>query len=235
MSTQNAFQASDLDPAILAILSATYGKNNADPNAIVSRIVTRNAPKADKPSKLAQVKAARLAQLEAAASESKTIAGRGVDARPAEPVVALPKAGTVDARGFFLLMRRAKDRAESINAIASFIGYDMAKDFGSQELVARFTAQKQLKAVAPLAQPVHTAESVIGTGFVPGLPNETEKQRLNLQAKERLTAESVAEHEGMAANETLDPSERHYHAQLALVERARLAKIRDDIAHLASK
>ena len=233
MSQVNA--ACDIDPIVLEIPMASYKDRN--PNEVVSTIVERNRAKGPgKVSRLAQVKAERLAQLEAAAkNDSATISGRGVDARPAEAVVALPKAGTVNAREFFCLTRRAKDRTDRINAIAAYVGYDAAGNLGEQELRARFAAQREISGVKPLSQPVHTAEAVIGNVFVSGMPNERAKRLADLQGREALTAERMKEHSDIGADASVEASERHYHRELAKVEALRLSQIQKDIATLLAK
>jgi hypothetical protein len=49
----------------------------------------------------------------------------------------LPPAGTLGAKGFIMMMNRAKSRDEKIVAIASYIGYDVGGDFATQEMAAQ--------------------------------------------------------------------------------------------------
>lgn len=237
---QPTLSAHDIDPQVLAILTAAYGRNNADPNTIVETIVVRNAPKPvkdSKPSKLAAIKAAK-------DQESATICGKGVDARPAPVVPALAKAKTLDARKFFAAMRNAKSREESIQAIAGYMGYDRAKDYGAQELAARLAANRELKASTVPTTSATIGEHIIRdshpstaqgmVGYVAGLPDATEKKLACLKGKQRMAEESIGEHESIAANEETDPSDRHYHAELAKVERARLETIQEDIRRISA-
>jgi hypothetical protein len=64
------------------------------------------------------------------------------------------------------------------------------------------------------------------------LPNPTARQIASLEAKANVVGESIADHTKVADSVDCDPSERHYHTQLANIDRARLATIREDIARL---
>jgi hypothetical protein len=214
-----------LSDEVLALLAASYGKS-AD--QVVERIVTRQEnPKAKRvkgTSKLAMVKAAA--------------AQAALEARPTPranqapiTVIALPPVGTYDARGFLIAMRRAVSRDEQIAAIAGYVGFDRHGEFGAQDLAARMTAQRALNGCQAGTRPVHTSLPSVA-GYVAGMPDETAKRVANLKGRETLAAETMADHEKMASDDSVEATERSYHAQLAMVEGDRLRNIRQEIATL---
>jgi hypothetical protein len=217
----------DIDPRVLDLMAASYGKSNAnDPDEVVSVIVHRNATQSLK------ARANRASAVKTT-DDASTVCGKGNDARPAIPVAALSTVGTLDARGFMLAIRRATNREESIQAIAGYVGYDRNGNFGAQELAARMKATNELKA----AVKVVSSTTVQGTGnlapvlvaYVAGIPDQVAKRIANLEGQERLIGESVADHEKAAANEELDAADRFYHRELAKVDRMRLVQIRKDL------
>lgn len=137
----------------------------------------------------------------------------------------VPAVGYYDAKGFIVALRNAKTRDEQIAAIAGYRGYDPALDFGSNEYRAKSQAQRELKPEpkAPESRVVPTVK-----GYVAGMPNEHGKRMMDLLARERLAADAAIEHEKLAA-EAQSETERDYQTALALLERERLANIRDQI------
>jgi len=229
MSQSNGHSAlvAELSPEVLALLAASYGRK--DPEAVVSRIVTRNAPKAAKASKLAAVKAAKV---EADEVESKESGSN--DPRPPMVIIELPAVGTLDARAFLIAMRRATTRDEQIKAIAGYCGYDRHSDHGSQDLSSRMKAQRELRGIKAAPLPIHSA-APSGKGYVHGMPDAMATKVQDLLGRERLSAEALADNERTAADAEVDTATRHYHAQLALVETARLVQIRADLASMGVK
>jgi len=174
-------------------------------------------------SKLAQVKAAKAAAEQAATSEQVV----GNDKRPALVVLDLPKAGTLDAKGYFTAMRRAKNRDECIAAIAAYIGYDVAEQYATQEMAANMAARRTLRPVAPLATPVHTALPTL-KGYVAGMPDMMSRSQENLQGRQVVAAEQVADLMRQA-REASDPAAKFTAIKLAQVECERLIHIRTDL------
>jgi hypothetical protein len=221
MSATNVFQTSDIDPEILAMLSASYGrKSSVDSDEIISRIVERNKPKSEKSPR----------------KSGKAVAQAvGSDPRPALAVNALPKAGTLDAKAFLVKMRRASTRDEQIELISSYVGYDRAKDHGAQELAARMSAQRSIRGdIKPLVAPVNTAGNtvVVGEVYSKGTPDAMARRRADLQGREALAAEAMLDNEKLAKDANISSADRYYHGQLAIVERGRLAQIKRDLAAL---
>lgn len=158
--------------------------------------------------------------------------------------IPVPQVGYYDASGFLLALRDAGKRLtkegkpfhdpsqvrdDQIRAIAGFIGYDPCGDFGSQELRARMMAQRALAPVSP----VNPSPRLAGTvhGYIAGMPNELRKRALDLQAREKMAAEAIGEHEKLAAEAT-DETDRQYHTTLAMIERERLDQIQADLDNL---
>lgn len=240
--TTNASNASpfDIDPNFLDLLAARYMSaaskvvtDDSDAEPVIVKVEVSMSPKPRKGSKNS-----------AKSEESATVCGKGNDARPAPVVAKLSTAGTLDAKGFFKALRNAKDREESIQSIAAFTGYDRAKDYAAQELQAKSEANRQLKAgtvpttsatlgehIVRTLHPSTVAGMIVSSHGV-ALPNPTARQIASLEAKANVVGESIADHTKVADSVDCDPSERHYHTQLANIDRARLATIREDIARL---
>lgn len=143
----------------------------------------------------------------------------------------LPTVGTLEAKGFMVAMRRAKSRDESIFAIAAYMGYNDAQDFGSQELAARTKAVREIKGtpVGGMSLDEKRAASRSVTGFVAGLPDNTKREVENLLARETTSADSLIQHEKEAADASRTTEERFLSKGLADFERDRLAHIRSDL------
>lgn len=105
----------------------------------------------------------------------------------------LPEKGTLDARGFILAVRKAKDRQETIQAIAAYCGYRLNGDFGSQDQAARAQAQRELRGERPLgpSRQEQRQANRSAVGFVAGMPKPAQRILLNLQARERAAAAAM--------------------------------------------
>lgn len=143
--------------------------------------------------------------------------------KSAPPPWATVTPGSVGPEGFLKLLRNAKNRNESIEAIHAYIGYDMAKDFGTQEYFAKSQAARELK---PITYKPKTEATV--RGFVAGMPNGAERFRQNLMARQRVAVESLIEHT-KAAESAGDEFDATLHTGLAQVEQDRLRAIRVDL------
>lgn len=211
-----------LSPEVLALLVASYGKNTDKVIEQATRPVV-----ASKPSKLRAIREAR-----DEATETHPVTPQS---KPPMTVIALPPTGTHDARGFLLAMRSAKTRDEMIVAIAGYCGFDRAGDFGGQELAARMKAQREMRgAPKALPRPVNSAVPSVA-GFVAGVPDMAARKVLDLLAREKLAAQAISEHEQVAGDESVDAPTRSYHSQLLVVETARLAQIRADLASYGAR
>lgn len=143
--------------------------------------------------------------------------------KSAPPPWATIQPGSVQAAGFLTMSRRAKNRQESIEAIHAYIGYDMAKDFGTQEYQAKAQAARELKPITYKPKTQATVE-----GYVAGMPNGSEKFRQNLKARERVAVEGIIEH-SKAAESADNEFDKTLHAGLAQVEAERMRVIRMDL------
>ena len=143
--------------------------------------------------------------------------------KSAPPPWAVIEPGSVQAEGFLKMSRTAKNRNEAIAAIHAYIGYDMAKDFGTQEYQAKATAARELKPIVYQAKTQATVQ-----GFVAGMPNGGEKFRQNLKARERVAVEGIIEHTKAAEGST-NEFDTTLHTGLAQVEAERIRQIRMDL------
>lgn len=149
----------------------------------------------------------------------------------------LPKAGMLDARGFMLAVRKAGRRVngdgkpytdpsqvrnDMIRAIAGYVGYDVAGDYGSQELVAKSKAHRELsgKPITGMTIAERREASRNMTGHVAGLPDMIAKQVGDLRGREVKLCEDM-----LAADKVGDQAE----AQRLY---ALLGNTRDEIARL---
>jgi hypothetical protein len=143
--------------------------------------------------------------------------------------MALPAKGTLDAEGFFVACRKSKDRNETIQAIAGFVGYDVTRDFGSQEQEARDIARRTLFPVVKGED--RKAQRVLAAsvkGYVSGQPDHLAKSLSNLQARERLAVDTMIQYEKDASLAKTE-QDRGVSLALAQVERERLVQIRKDL------
>lgn len=145
--------------------------------------------------------------------------------------------GDLDAKGFMTALRRATNREQAINAIAGYIGYDPNGEYGTQELRARMTAQKEMHPMA--AGPSRSERrSALATvkGYVSGLPNGMNRKIGDLMAREEMAAEARDAHFKAASgagchNHDGDGSCCMHHA-MAEVETVRMSHIRQDLDKL---
>jgi hypothetical protein len=233
--------------ATLAWLAASYASNPLPEMA--EPIVTVLPASAVKPKKEKKQK------------QSK----RSADAAPATQKSAvlpnnLPVVGSLTATQFLLALRDAGKRSveaknevtgevyqrpifdaslvreDTIRAIAGYVGYDAAGDYGTQDAMARTRAQSEIRGgVKPVAAHRRGGASVAPTitGFISGMPDHLAKQRADLLARERLAVDTLANHLANVDNPDFvqEPGMPSPEA-LAEIERERLRVIRDDLAAL---
>lgn len=208
----------DVVGAILARLAAGYQQVEPEP-IIQSRNVTR-----DKASRSGSVAPAFPSQ-----SERET---HQQNATKAITGVALPKPGALGAKGFLIAMRDARSRDEKILAIAAYCGFDNRGDYGAQELAATSRAKRELKpiAVKPGEAPYsRNGGRVDGVGYVAGKPDSIQALIGNLEARERLAAETLGAHrrDFLDVKRTMD--QRRESQVLMDLEEQRIAQIRADL------
>jgi len=132
--------------------------------------------------------------------------------------VSMPERNTLDAKGFLIACRDAgkrgfekvnevtgevhvvvkvdqtKVRDDIIKAIHAYCGYDMSRDFGSQDTAARAQASREASGkvivVGPSREEVKAANRSL-TGFIHGMPLPAQKLLANLRAREQATAEAM--------------------------------------------
>ena len=142
--------------------------------------------------------------------------------------VVLPPAGTIGAKAFIMMMTRARSRDEKIVAIASFIGYQAAGDFATQEMGAMAKAKGEICPVKVTA-PTPTA-SRSAAGYVAGMPDNQRRMVLDLLGRENLAVSTRNDNVREARNRTLSWAERKLAIGLARLEQERLVQIRADLA-----
>jgi hypothetical protein len=151
-----------------------------------------------------------------------------------EPSQPMPPVGTLEAKGFLMMIRRAKSLNEKISAIQAYIGYNPSESFASQELNATRKAQLELKPLVVTGQTrqerFEAARSV--AGYVAGMPQPQQKVLADLLAREKNAAEERDNHAKLARNDALSQEERKNHAGMAALEHKRMLQIRKDIAAL---
>ena len=160
----------------------------------------------------------------------------------------IPPVGSYNATGFILAMRQAGRRADDrgipytkqdeihndkIRAIAGYCGYDSRLPFGQQESAALMKAQRELKpaSAGPSRSEQRQANRSM-VGFVAGLPDETRRTLLNLQARERASAEAMIQHNKDSRDPSRSAEDRVVSMGLARVEGERLEQIRKDIEEM---
>ena len=253
--------------AILAALAATYATNDSpSTNGTRPVVVTNTAPKTPK------VKASK-----------KKSSGEQAAPKNSAPAVLppnLPAKGTYDGRAFLMVLRGAGQRSkevtnevtgevsfqtyhdpslvreDTIKAIAGFVGYDAAGDFGEQDLAARAAAQREIKPIKSEAFRRVLVSPTIA-GFVSGKPNETAKLAVNLEARERLAADAMSAFEKVKDAPTFEKAIRDHFtgepatiaplmqavkadpslaskiaSELAMIEQERIRQIRTDLRAL---
>lgn len=240
---------SSMVASILSALAASYdGSEVGDPTEEVPEpiVIGRNWTKD-------MVKAARGVPAERAKKEP-THQSRGrrettVDNTGKALVtgLALPEVGSLQAKGFLKAMLNAGKRLtaeglpfidpsevrhDQIKAIAGYCGFDNRLNFGEQELAAKSRAKLELNPIT-----VNRDEPLVRNGAIPGavphtppsVPDMLAARQANLEARERLAAESFIAHrkEFMDFKRTLD--QRAQSKVMMDLEEQRLSQIRADL------
>lgn len=210
--------------------------HDAIQNAVIAHLTSSylQAPSAVINDKVVKVKVASKPRAKKSSDGSQaapTHQGNGANAKVVTLSIELPPVGTYDAPSFIVAMRKAKDRNEMIQAIAGYVGYDLSANFGSQELSAKMAAQRAM--VPVVAGKDRTARSTVA-GYIAGLPDHNRKLIADLEGRERLAVDALADHVKQAiSSENLGETEQAtYHETMAQVERERLANIRKDLSRL---
>lgn len=173
----------------------------------------------------------------AVVKESKPRQAPAVKVEP-RLTIPVPMVGSLDALGFRQAMKEAgmrrvdgrpvfqphEVRDDQIKAIAAFIGFDPKENFGSQELRARMKSISDLRPVVAGDRKIPLTIK----GYSVGMPDPVGKKRADLQGRERMAVEAIAEHEKLASEATTD-DQRGEHQAYVLLERERLAAIRNDL------
>ena len=150
----------------------------------------------------------------------------------------LPEAGTIVASEFIKAMRQPKmTQQDKIRAIASYVGYNPRDIYGRQEAAAFQKAKRDLHGVdtsGPTREEQRSALRSV-TGFVQGLPDSVAPKIADLEAREKLSAESLAKHEKDAADSSRDQKDRDISRVLAQVEAERIKEIRADLNYWTRK
>lgn len=140
-----------------------------------------------------------------------------IQQKPAVFGVAMPERNTLDPKSFLLACRDAGKRGfESVNeatgevrqvvkvdsskvrddiikAIHAYCGYDVSRDFGSQDIEARAKAQRELRGgvvPGPSREEQRSAARSMA-GYVKGMPLPAQKLLANLRAREQAAAEAM--------------------------------------------
>jgi hypothetical protein len=142
----------------------------------------------------------------------------------------LPEKGSLDAKSFIVACRKAQSRDEVICAIAGYVGYDRRADFGSQEMLAKLQANRELRGTPAPSAPFKRSIIPSTAGFVAGVPDHNKRMLNDLKGRERLAAETRDNHVRDARNRERTWGERKLSIGLARVEQCRLEQIREDIA-----
>lgn len=214
----------------LTIQSNQEQKNIEQDNA--PKVIVKNAPKPISAAKKKQLKAEGFSGLLEDEDDEP------VKPSPTNlaPGLLLPEVGTVAARDLLKLLNKATCRNEKILAIAGFSGYDPKKEFGAQEMTARFLAKSALNPVSivGLTRDEVKLRDKIAPGFVPGTPNFQEKKLLDLQARAALIEEQMNHFLKVSKDPIFAESERKLKLGLAMVEKERLMNIQAEITELKS-
>lgn len=145
----------------------------------------------------------------------------------------LPQPGTVDGKGFMVLIRRAKSRQEQIAAVSAYIGYTLSLDLAAQIFNATQRAKSELSPIDP-GKVVSRAEkaSLAATvrGYVAGMPDGERKLMQDLMGRERLAVDTRNELERAANEPDCTPAQKEMLLAQAELEVERLAHIRAELA-----
>lgn len=223
---------------VLASLAATYAVNDERPIVIISK------PKAEKVAKSKK-------------SDGSQAAPKNTAPKAEALPINMPLPGTVNASQFLIMLRDCGKRSveavnestgevyqkpifdnslvreDTIRAIASYIGYNAADNFGAQEVAARSQAQREIRGIVPATKPYsRSGVSATVKGYVAGVPDDIAKRVADLQGRAQLAVQALTDHERNANDETLLVAERQLASTLAAVEQERLNQIRKDLAIL---
>lgn len=228
--------------AVLASLAMTYATPSENPIIVVSK---------SKVAKTVKVKASKSDGSQAAPKNDKPKA----EVAP----INMPLVGSLNATQFLLALRDCGKRSieavneitgevfqkpifdkslvrdDSILAIAGYCGYDLAGDFGTQEVEARAKAQRELRGITASTKP-YSRSGVASTikGYVAGIPDDIARRIADLKGRELLAVEALTDHMRNANDEKRLHAERNLSSTLAAVEQERLDQIRKDLAFLGA-
>ena len=198
--------------SLLSIFAASYQKPEVE-----VKIATAKAPSTQKLVKVAKATDGKIAKVEETAkapSPAPFMAGK-----------VLPCKGTLDARQFIKAMNTAKDRDDRIIAISGFVGFDVARPIGEQEIAAFNEARRIMRpmTVVDVNEPFKGRVAATVAGFVSGMPDANKRQIENLMARERQAVRAMGE--------ALASGGEMAEARIA-VEQARVDAIRADLKNL---
>jgi len=120
----NSIALDDKTAEIIALLTSSY-----NPPVVLAAPVKPVKVAAPRANKLKLAKAVK-EQEESNPIQSETVRATGALMVTTIP---LPAAGTIDAREFFIAMRRAVDRDDRIRAIAAFHGFNAEQSYSANE------------------------------------------------------------------------------------------------------
>ena len=209
--------------AALAFVLSSYAKSEATPAKV--EVKETSKPRAKRQPKV-QVQSAPVTP-KVVVSET-TPSPNGATAK-----VVMPQAGSLEAKGFLMMMRNAKSQNEKIMAIAAFVGYDAREPFGNQEMVAMMRAKRDLRPIDTSGPSLveKRQASLSAKGYVAGMPDNQRRIVQDLLAREKMAAEKRDEHVRIARREkSLSWEERKLNLGLARLEAERLESIRTDLA-----
>lgn len=196
-----------------------------DESAVIGRSLIPRVRKAPKVVSNASVASGQAGSGSNVKNDSTSLQGAAIDPPAPDPI---------DARAFIVGMRKA-DRQQGIRLIHAYMGnYNTAQDFGTQELIARTKANRELSNRPLLAASGKDLSNAFRSfsGYTSGLPDHTAKRLSNLQAQERETVTERAERNKTYQDERLSWEERLLAKGLFDLAGERLASIRDDMARL---
>lgn len=195
----------------LAALVSLIASANVDPSTaseievapeVTETVIGRNMPRKERASK----------------KEVKGAVAAPIQHKPAVFGVVMPDRNTLDAKSFLLACREAgkrtftttnevtgevtsvvkrdetKVREDIIKAIHAYCGYDVGRDFGSQDTAARAQAGRELSnkpiVVGPSREEVKAANRSLA-GYIHGMPSPARVLLSNLRAREQAAAEAM--------------------------------------------
>ena len=243
----------DLVASVLASLTASYTAQSADPidpsflPTPEEHVIGRNIDRATAKALVSGVVPSTTASPTAARPEN------GFQAAPITKVPGpksepLPKAGSLEAKGFLKAMRDAGvrkgkldmsvKREDEVRAIAAYIGYNSNELHGSQEVAARMQAQRELHPITVNKDEVWhrngTADNSVA-GYVAGGFDSTARAVANLKGQEVVAAESLCVQRAIMLDNSATLDARATASLLVKLEDERLAQIRKDLAALGEK